>query len=391
LKTFQIYSTSKELPNTWDSFLNHDVFLQSSYLKALEKGAPSNIQLFYVGVFDNETLVGIAILQRVQLYLHDMFRKTEVSCFKAFFKNIISKVLKGNILVVGNLTQTGQHGIYYDKNRIHSDAYFSLLFNALETLKNNIKTTQNKTIRAIMLKDFFLDDNIYINKSAFNSYNLNRVSVQPNMILTIQSNWLKIDDYVNDLHKKYRDRYKRAKKKLGNIKRIELDLESIKANSEKLHKLYLNVSNNAQFNTFILPENHFYSYKLQLKGDFKVFGYYLENKLIGFYTLILSNDILETYFLGYDIEQQYNNQLYLNMLYDMLAFGIENRYTSIIYARTAMEIKSSVGAKPKAMVLYMKHTNRFFNALLKPVFKLMNPSQNWQERHPFKEQKPFSF
>ena len=156
------------------------------------------------------------------------------------------------------------------------------------------------------------------------------------------------------MKKKYRDRYKRAKKKLNSITCSEMDLEMVKANSKLIHDLYLNVSNNAKFNTFILPENHFYHCKLHLKEKFKVFGYFLKGELIGFFTLILNNNHLETYFLGYDQEHQYPNQLYLNMLYDMAQFGIENKFQSIVYARTAMEIKSSVGAKPKPMVMYLK-------------------------------------
>jgi hypothetical protein len=124
--------------------------------------------------------------------------------------------------------------------------------------------------------------------------------------------------------------------------------------------------------------------KDNLGGDFKVFGYYLDDKLVGFYTLILNNKQLETYFLGYDSEHQYANQLYLNMLYNMAKFGIEHQFSKIVYARTAMAIKSSVGAKPYAMEMYMKHTNGILNAILKPIFILMNPKQGWEERHPFK-------
>jgi hypothetical protein len=71
------------------------------------------------------------------------------------------------------------------------------------------------------------------------------------------------------------------------------------------------------------------------------------------------------------------------MLYDMLDFAITNKFKSVVYARTAMEIKSSVGAKPIEMVMYMKHTNNLFNSLLKVVFNFMKPNQKWEERHPF--------
>jgi hypothetical protein len=36
--------------------------------------------------------------------------------------------------------------------------------------------------------------------------------------------------------------------------------------------------------------------------------------------------------------------LYLNMLYDMIAYSINKGFKEIIFARTALEIKSSVGA-----------------------------------------------
>lgn len=383
-KTSHIYYSANNLPEGWDTFVKHDIFLQAGYLKALEEASPDNIQLFYLGVFNEDLLVGVAIIQRVQLYLKDMFRKTEVSCLKEFFQNIISKILKGNILVVGNLTHTGQHALFFDENRMTQSDFFNFIFQGLDLLRIKIKETQGKKIRAVMLKDFFLEDAIHNDKAAFNAHKLHEVSVQPNMIMSTHQNWLKIEDYIAGLNKKYRHRYKRAKKKLGAIKCIELDMESVEAHAQKLHRLYLNVSNNAKFNTFILPEKHFYILKQKLNENFKVFGYYLDDELVGFYTLILNGKNLETYFLGYDKAHQYPNQLYLNMLYDMVKFGIENKFSSIVYARTAMEIKSSVGAKPKAMMVYLKHTNRFMNAILKAIFGLMNPTQDWKERHPFK-------
>lgn len=381
---YTIYNSFENLPVYWNTFVVHDIFLQTPYLKALEEASPQNIQLFYVGVFKDDVLVGVAIIQRVQLYLENMFRENEVSCVKTFFKHLVSKVLKGNILVVGNLTHTGQHGIFYNKDKVSQLQFFEIVNAALKDIKESIIVNQKKTIRAIMYKDYFKDDPIHDAKAVFDSNSLHQISVQPNMILSIKPEWLKFDDYMASLNKKYRDRYKRARKKLNSIKAEELTIDDIKNFTPKLYEFYMNVSNNAKFNTFLLPENHFYSLKLQLQENFKVYGYFLKDKLIGFYTLILNDNDLETYFLGYDETHQYPNQLYLNMLYDMLKFGIENKFSSVVYARTAMEIKSSVGAKAKPMLVYLKHTNRFLNVILKQIFRLMNPSQDWEERHPFK-------
>ena len=101
--------------------------------------------------------------------------------------------------------------------------------------------------------------------------------------------------------------------------------------------------------------------------------------------MILNNKKLETYFLGYNPELQHEYQMYLNMLYNMANFGIENKMETIVFARTAMEIKSSIGAKPHTMYLYLKHTNNIIaNTVLKFIVKYMNPIREWQERHPFK-------
>lgn len=384
MKTFQIYSSYTELPEAWKQVTAHDVFLQPNYFKALEKVSPENIQFYYIGVFNEGVLVGVAIIQRVQLYLKDMFRKTSVSCLKTFFQSVVAKILKGNILVVGNLMHTGQHGMFYDGNLISATDYLKIVFDSLEALKIEIKETQNKKIRVVMLKDFFEDDAIHNQKEMFLSQKLHNVFVQPNMIMTIRKNWLAIQDYSDGLKKKYRTRFKRTKKKFGNITSTELDVKQIQESSARIYELYLNVSNNAKFNTFILPKFHFYNLKVELEENFKVFGYYLNDELVGFYSLILNNETLETCFLGYDTLHQHPNQLYLNMLYDMTKYAIDNAFAEIVFARTAMEIKSSVGANPKGMRIYLKHTNSFINAILKQVFKLMNPPRDWEERHPFK-------
>jgi len=382
LVQFKVYENVDEVPEEWDTLVMHDELLKKAYLKALETAPPDNISLFYLGVFKDEVLIGVALVQRVQLYLKDMFRDTKVSCLKTFLQEVLSKVLKGNILVVGNLTHTGQHGMYFDSKKITKTEFYNYLFQGVAEIEALIKRTQGKTIRLLMLKDFFEDDALLF-EDAFQKENLHRAIVQPNMIMDVREVWGCNEDYIACMKKKYRDRYKRAKKKLNSVVCREMTLEEVEANAKVLHNLYRNVSDNASFNTFILPEQHFYTYKLLLKENFRVFGYYLKGELIGFFTLILNNNQLETYFLGYDKEHQHPNQLYLNMLYEMAKFGIDHDFKKIVYARTAMEIKSSVGAKPKPMVIYLKHTNVILNMLLKQIFRFMNPSKDWKERHPF--------
>ncbi|MBO3096771.1 GNAT family N-acetyltransferase [Gelidibacter pelagius] len=381
---FKRYGFIAQIPPEWNGLVAHDLFLQTTYLKALEDASPTTISLYYIGVFNDDILVGIAIIQRVKLYAKDMFRRESSSRLISILKDGLTRILKGNILVVGNLTHTGQHGLYFNPDLISQDVFLETLFEAIDDLKIHIRKNNHKTIRAILFKDYFKHDSFHDSDKLLDKHGLYKINVQPNMVLEMPPHWHSMADYFNDLKKKYKTRYKRAKKKFGNITSKELTEEEVLNNSEHLHQLYKNVSNNASFNTFVLPEHHFYTFKHTLKDKFRIYGYYLNDELIGFYSLILNDQSLETYFLGYEEANQYDNQLYLNMLYEMIVFGIDHRFKSIVYARTAMEIKSSVGAQPKSMSMYLRHTNPLLNALLKPIFKIINPEQNWEERHPFK-------
>ncbi|PIA78982.1 GNAT family N-acetyltransferase [Gaetbulibacter sp. 4G1] len=382
---YKIYSTVSQLPNSWDALQNHDIFLKTSFLKGLESSSPSNITSYYLGVFKAEKLIAIAIIQRVEMYLDDIFRKTSNNIIKQVAKQLVSKIIKGNALIVGNLMHTGQHGLCFLKEEISQSEYLNIINKALSDLTLDIKSKFNKKIRIIAFKDYFENDTIHNDSEFFKNSNLYKVQVQPNMMLSILNHWKTPEDYIEAFNKKYKRRYKTARKKAKILDCKELNEDFIKNNSETIFKLYETVSDNAGVNSFKLNKAHFYNLKASLKDKFKVYGYFLNEELIGFYTLILNNDVLETYFLGYNKDLQQKHQMYLNMLFNMAFFSIENNFKTIVYARTAMEIKSSIGAKPNTMHVYLKHTNNFIaNTVLKCIVKYMNPIKKWEERHPFK-------
>jgi hypothetical protein len=382
---FKLFNAIEDLPDSWNHLPTQDVFLKTPFLKALEQSSPSNITSYYLAIFKDEKLIGIAILQRIEMYAEDIFRKTSTNFFKVIAKKTIAKIVRGNGIIVGNVMHTGQHGLFFLKEEISEEDYLNQISEAIKELRKIIKKQFGKKIRIIAFKDYFETDSIHENHAFFQKENLYKVQVQPNMLFAIPKEWHTKEDYIAAFTKKYRDRFKRARKKGASLELRELDLEDINKHANRLFELYGCVSDNAGVNSFKLANNHFYSLKEHVKEDFKIFGYFLNNELVGFYSLILNNKKLETYFLGYHPELQHKHQMYLNMLYNMANFGIENNFETIVFARTAMEIKSSIGAKPYKMYLYLKHTNNLFaNRMLKLIVKYMNPIREWQERHPFK-------
>ena len=93
---------------------------------------------------------------------------------------------------------------------------------------------------------------------------------------------------------------------------------------------------------------------------------------------------MDAHFLGYDPEYNRTMHLYHNMLYDLLEEAIVTGAVKLDLSRTAMEIKSSVGAVPHPMYLYLKVRNRFLNLFTARALRFLIPEAKWDQRNPFK-------
>lgn len=378
--TYKIFSSIAQLPNTWDEVAHENAFLQTPYLKVLENAAPTNMQCFYIGIFKKSELIGVALAQYLDLNKLESFGERD-KCIKTFIRNFIFKNFASHVLLLGNNMITGQN-CYAFKKAIDYKTISELLIECATEIKNYFKK-QNIAIHIVSFKDFYQECATAFKEFGFKS--IYEFNTQPNMVFELQNQWKNNEDYVAAFSKKYRDQYKRAHKKIEGIISKELSWEEIICNEERIYELYHHVAKNAPFNTFFLDKQHFSTFKKQCGKRFVLCGYFLNEKLVGFHTLLLNGSVLETYFLGYDEYVQKEKMLYLNMLYNMTKFGIENQFKKIIFGRTALEIKSSIGAKPVVMSGFIYHTNTWINKMLPKIFPNLEPTLVWQQRHPFKE------
>ena len=377
--SYKIYNNTNNLPKNWDAVAIDNIFLQTNYLKVLEKSAPSNMQCFYIGIFEHENLIGVSLAQYLDLNKLESFGERD-KCLKTFFRNVIFRNFGSHTLFIGNNMMTGQNGYSFSKE-IDFESISSILLNSAHEITGYFRNKKTN-IHLVSFKDFYESCSEEFKKYTFSKmYEFNS---QPNMILFINDKWKNKSDYIDAFSKKYRDQYKRAHKKFDGIQIKELSLKEIIDQEETIYNLYYYVAKNAPFNTFFLAKNHFASMKEYCGNHFLLFGYFLEGKLVGFHTIILNGTVLETYFLGYDSQIQKENMLYLNMLYDMTEFGIENGFKKVIFGRTALEIKSSIGAIPVKMSGFIYHNNKIINQYLGKFFKNLEPKIDWQIRHPFR-------
>jgi predicted N-acyltransferase len=223
-------------------------------------------------------------------------------------------------------------------------------------------------------------------ETAMEKAGFHAINFQPSMIMELPSNWKTMDDYLNAMSSKYRVRARRALKKASGVIFRELDLRQIELFNDDLVALHYAVVDQADFNMMWAGKDYFIQLKQQLGADFCLTACFEKDQLLGFFTTIRNGKELEANFLGFDAQANREHQLYLCMLYKMIELALANHCTKISFARTALEIKSSVGAVAHKTYIYMKHTNPFLNWLLPAIVRFGDPKEEWTPRHPFREE-----
>ena len=382
-----LFRDIKSVPDSWDQLAPmENLFLQRTYLEVLEKFPPDKMQFAYLLFFENKNPVGIAIAQ-IQLFQatqNIQEDKTDAGLLGKighFVKEKVAKKISFYTLVCGNLLLTGEHGFYFSPN-ISDHKKVNLLYTGLHAVLPKIDQ-QGTEISAVLIKEITAKHKNKIGSELRRYYQ--EFTMQPNMIFDLQPNWHSFQDYVDTLSSKYRVRMKRAFKKAVNIRKENMDLATIQGNKKQIHELYLGVANNSDFNSAELHEDYFLELKRAFPEKFQMTGYYLQDQLIGYYTTIKNGEELEAHFLGFDYKQNQIHQTYLNILFDITRDGIQKKAKRIVFARTALEIKSSVGAEPEEMYFYARHRSKFSNRLLQSMVEYLQPqSPQWRQRHPFK-------
>ena len=372
---------------------NSDLFLNLDYLETLEQVPPTDFSFAYLVIQHRLTgkVVGFMACQvkdfdaskslNYDAETASFYEKIKVNIQKA-----LARLTRFSTLIIGNLSLTGEHSFYFNHAELTDlDLKKQLYTEGVAFLKKQLFDKYKIKIASVFVKDFYQNSPDYALMQAVKKDGYNEFQVEPNFVFDLKPSWKTLEEYQNDLASKYRVRAKRAFKKLGSdVEKKEFFEERILANHLEINALYNQVSKNAGFNLLELHTDYFFQMKANLGERFRLFGYFLDSKLIGFYTMIDDGEELEAHFLGYEASLNGERQIYLNMLFDLIRLGIEGKFKRIIFSRTAHEIKSSVGAEPVEMSLFIKHDNLIVNRLLVTILRILSPREKWTPRAPFK-------
>ncbi|MFT4678196.1 MAG: hypothetical protein ACI84C_001993 [Flavobacteriales bacterium] len=370
----------------WNSIASdQSIFLQTDYFEALTASSEGELEYRYACFFEGDELVGIAAFQITYCETADF--SSNMPGKKLFFSVFARKLsrsggtLRFTIMVLGNAFATGEHGFVFredfDKNR----AYGAVL-EAVEIISDQEKARENR-ISGVLIKDFYPESFEYCHNFTDDSYT--EFLVDPNMVMPIRPEWTTYEDYLASLTTKYRTKAKGAFKKSATIEVRELSVEEIQANELRIETLYNHVHDKADFKVGKLNLSAFVNLKVKMGSRFIFKGLFLEEKLVGFMSGFEYNGILDAHFVGIDYELNHQYAIYSRMLYEYVKEGIERKCVKVSFGRTAMEIKSTVGAFPVDLKCYLRHRSAAPNHLLRLLFSFVKPS-NFDQKVPYKKE-----
>lgn len=364
----------------WERVLkDRNVYLSLYYLEAIEESLKDEIMFRYLIFYNEKSLaVAIAAIQFVTFYDKGSQEREALCLIRTQIKNHLIDSNGVKVLTCGSPFSCGENGFLFTSEITEKEAYRNLSkgLNQLQKAeKDNIKAP------VILLKDFWPESDLadaIMKADGFKDF-----MIDVNMVMKIDASWKSREDYLQSMVTKFRTKAKSALKKSEILITYDFQEEDIIKHQQEIDKLYLSVVEKSDFNFGALNAGTFVYLKKNLKEKFIVRGYFLESTLVGFSTAFLCDKIMDANYVGINYELNREYAIYQRMLYDYVELAINTECIELRFGRTAEEIKSTIGALPINMKLYVRHKSAVKNSLLRPVVNAITPS-SFEQRYPFK-------
>jgi predicted N-acyltransferase len=380
--TALFFSAIDEIPSQiWEVLgCKKNSYFHPNFLKSLEKNHPKIIFSYIVLVDNQKQPTAFASLKIIDFYVNSIKKDFP------FLRNIGRKLrvfpdkkpLK--LLICGNTFVSGEHGIFI-KEEENKKAIIKELAKSINHFVNSNKKLK-KQIDAFLLKDYAKESLSITNE--LKKFNYHAFSVEPNMKLELQENWHTFDDYLDAIKTKFRVKAKKAFALSASLRIEEVTLNNIPQKLPKMTTLYEKVASNAGFNLVDFNLETYKDLKEKLGDNYILKTFWLDAEIVGFISGIINNSSLDAHFVGIDYQLNRTHAIYQRMLYTYIEIAIDKKLKTINFGRTASEIKSSIGAVPQDLTMYLRHKKTIKNRILKLFLQRVQPTP-FQQKFPFKK------
>ena len=386
--TFCLFEKAAQLPaNEWNNLAQHKgIFLHRDYLQVVEGSNFAKLMWRYAMVQRDGKACGIVYFQVSDFnagLFGGLIDEPSVSRHAMILKKYVMahhQETMMRLITCGNNLISGNFGFYFTPD-IEPALAHQMILNLSEIISTEDKL--KNTISATLIKDFVepLQPQKIFEKEKYHIF-----SVEPNMVVDIPEGLNNLDEYIGLFSKKYRNRAKSVFKKFAGVVVKDLSAVEVAKENANIYRLYEAIFNEAKFKLMKLPVNYFEGCRKQFENNFFIKGFYLDGKLVAFYSYIINeNHTVEAHYIGLDYAYNLDYCLYQNILYDLIRVAIAQKADKLNLGRTAAEIKTTVGALPQNLICYIKPQNTVSKIIRKPLMALLEPTA-YTPRNPFKEE-----
>lgn len=354
-------------------------YFDPAFLNAYQKNHPNILFSYLVLLDETGSAKAFSTIQIINFNINVI--KNDFEILKKLGKKF--HLLKENkplqLLISGNTFVSGEHGVFIKKG-LNKKVVIKEIAKAILAFTN---ANKNLNIDAFLMKDF-LNESLIITDE-LKDYKYHPFSVEPNMVLSIDPNWQNFSDYLAAMKTKFRVKAKKAFKQSEELKIEDITLQNIESLLPKMKLLYKSVTINSSFNLSDFNLETYQALKEEFNEAYLLKAFYLDEKLVGYMSGIINNNSLDAHFVGIDYSLNRTYAIYQKMLYHYIEIGIDKKLNMINFGRTASEIKSSVGAVPQNLTMYLRHKKNIKNKILKLFLHRIQPTP-FQQKFPFKKQ-----
>ena len=375
-------------PESSSTGWKNSFYFEQGYIQALIQGSGAKGRFLFPCIRQGKEIIAWGCFQELILYREELDELGRLFASDSRFAIKVEGLVKSlihlgsgkkgiRILIAGNCQVTGPYGMTFSPHL--SDSVKS------ECWSNILKQAEQQfgPYSITLVKDF--NDNQDLIIDSLRTDGFRRVPTLPVMRFHLDKSWNQYEDYLNAMASKYRIRAKAARKKGVKLQREIWTEVEIKEHLEQINQLYRNVFDKARFRLFRISPNYFLHLKQAFQDRFLFKAYLFDGKLVGFSTFLIDSVQSDAHLIGIDYSANKQFSLYQNMLYDYVDTAIEHRTACIDFGRTAMEIKSTIGAIPEDSPVIVKMRNPLLNGMACILVENSTPAP-WIQRHPFREE-----
>ena len=375
----------------WDAVTQGgSVFLSRGYFEALEAAGPTNLQMRYALLFRGARPVAAVAMQLVQVSAQQVGQGASAPSASPMKKLLreafptaekLKTQVRQRVMVCGNLLSWGFHAAAFAAGEDPATLWPGIA-EAIYRVRRAERLSGQTNL--VMVKD--ISEREAGGAAALERFSYRALETEPNMVLEIRPEWRSYDDYLASLDGSYRKSARKIFKELEAAGCTVAAVQGIERHAEALHRLYLQVHENASLRLVTLPATYLPALERVAGESLRTTLVRRAGETLGFVTTIKDGETAIAYYIGFDRAAAAGGvPLYLRLMHTTVADAIAFGCKRLSLGRTALEPKSRLGARPEKTQVYVRHRLPALNWLVRGLLQVI-PHDEPPERHPFKKQ-----